>query len=75
MFSISFFERPTCLANIEFSTTIISEFIYTYGCVFFMFALQYSFVYKVSLDCVCFTVYYVVFQLFKTFSNFSVDLL
>ena len=34
MFSISCFERSTCLANIEFGTVVKFEFIYSYPCVF-----------------------------------------
>ena len=48
-----FFERSTCLTNIEFGAVVIFKFVYTYGCVFFMFGVVYCFVCEVSFGGCC----------------------
>ena len=54
----------------EFGTIITFKFVYTCGCVFFMFGVVCGFVCEVSLECVVCGVCYFVLQFFKTFSSF-----
>jgi hypothetical protein len=70
MFSISCFEGSTCLTSIEFGTIITFKFVYTCGCVFFMFGVVCGFVCEVSFEGVVCGVCYFVLQFFKTFSSF-----
>ena len=51
MSSILCFQRSTCLTNIEFGAVIIFKFVYTRGCVFFMFGVVCGFVCEVSGGC------------------------
>ena len=52
MFSISRFEIST-LANIEFGTVVAFEFIYTCGCVFFVFGVVCGFLYEINPKSCC----------------------
>ena len=52
MFSVSCFERSTCLTNIVFGVVITFKFANTCGCAFFMFGVVCGFVCEVSLKCV-----------------------
>ena len=79
MFSISCFERSTCLTDIEFGTVLTFKFVYTCGCVFilcfFLFEVVCDFVCEVSLKFV-YSVTYVVYDfLKKLLAIFCVDLL
>ena len=71
MFSVSCFERPTCLANIVIGTVITFKFVNTCGCVFFMCV----FVCEVPFEGVICGVCYVVFQFLILLAIFYVDLL
>jgi hypothetical protein len=62
MFSISCFERSTCWTNIEFGAVVTFKFVYTCGCVFFMFGVVCGFIYEVSLESIVCSVCYVIFQ-------------
>ena len=75
MFSILCFERSTCLTNIVFGIVITFKFVYTCGCVFFIFGVVGSFVCEVSFEDVVCSVCYVVFQFLKLLAIFCVDLL
>ena len=59
----------------QFRTVITFKFVYTCGCVFFMFVVVCGFVCEVSFEGVVCIVYYVVFQFLKVFAIFYVDLL
>ena len=75
MFRISCFEGSACLTYIVFGTVITLKFVYTCGCVFFVFGVVRGFVCEVSFECVVCGVCYVVFQFFKLLAIFCVDLL
>ena len=60
MFSIWCFEGSTCLTNIVFGTVITFKFVYTCGCVFFMYGVVCGFVCEVSFEGVVCGVCYVV---------------
>ena len=70
MFSVSRFEKFTCLTNIEFGTVIKFKFLYTYVRVFFMFGVMCSFVCEMSMECVVYNECYVVFQFSKNISYY-----
>ena len=61
MFSISCFERSTCLNSIVFGTVITFKFVNTCRCVFFMFGVVCGFVCEVSFEGVVCGVCYAVF--------------
>ena len=72
MFSISCFERSTCLTNIVFGTVITFKFVYTCGCVFLMFGVVHDFVCEVYFEDVLCGVCNVVFQFFFNLCGFEI---
>ena len=74
MLSILCFERSICLIDREFGIVITFKFVYTCGCVFFMFGVVCSFICEMSLEGVICGVCYVVFQLLWRLRNVTLDL-
>ena len=64
MFSITCFQKSTCLTNIKFRTVVTFKFVYTCGCVFYIFGVVCGFVCGESLEGFFFVVYTVLYSSF-----------